>query len=92
MALSGVDRAGVPRSEFEQGQLSIEVVGVSRARVSEPARDGELPVHLMASGQCVYWMRQLEVVADAGNVRFHQRAIVPTQPPDTYLRSSRRVL
>lgn len=54
------------------GRQAAEVLGVSRARVSELARDGRLPTHLTASGRRMYRLRQLEVVANARDVRFHQ--------------------
>lgn len=62
------------------GQQAAKVLGVSRSRVSELARGAKLPAHLTASGRRVYRMRQLEVVANARNVRFHQSTVAEKPP------------
>jgi hypothetical protein len=53
------------------GTQAAQVLGVSRARVSQLADAERIPVHLTAGGHRVYRMKQLEVVANARNRRFH---------------------
>lgn len=53
------------------GAQAALLLGVSHTRVSQLANADLIPVHLTVSGQRVYRMRQLEVVANARTVRFH---------------------
>jgi hypothetical protein len=51
------------------GAQAALVLGVSHARVSQLASAERIPVHFTASGQRIYRMRQLEVVANARAAR-----------------------
>jgi len=51
------------------GAQAAVVLGVSHTRVSQLANDEKIPVHLTASGQRVYRLMQLEVVAHARALR-----------------------
>jgi hypothetical protein len=53
------------------GTQAAQVLGVSRTRVSQLADAERIPVHLTSGGHRVYRMKQLEVVANARNRRFH---------------------
>lgn len=53
------------------GRQAAQVLGVSHNRVSQLAASEKIPVHHTKSGQRVYRLRQLEVVANARNAKFH---------------------
>jgi len=57
------------------GSQAAGILGVSHNRVSQLATDEKIPAHRTTSGRRVYRLRQLQVVANARNVRFHGATI-----------------
>lgn len=53
------------------GRQAAQVLGVSHNRVSQLAAGEKIPVHYTKSGQRVYRLQQLLVVAQARNLKFH---------------------
>jgi predicted XRE-type DNA-binding protein len=53
------------------GRQAALVLGVSHNRVSQLAAAEKIPVHLTKSGKRVYRLRQLDVVARARSLKFH---------------------
>jgi hypothetical protein len=53
------------------GRQAASILGVSRTRVNQLAQAERIPYRVLASGRRVYRQRQIEVVANARNVRFH---------------------
>ena len=53
------------------GRQAAQILGVSHNRVSQLAAAEKVPVHHTPSAKRVYRMKQLEVVAQGRNVKFH---------------------
>jgi hypothetical protein len=61
------------------GVQAAQVLGVSRARVSQLAAEEHIPVHRTTFRKRVYRMRQLEVVANARRARLG-KSLAPVPP------------
>jgi len=63
----------VAANPWLKGVQAAEILGVGHVRVSQLADAGRIPVHVTKSGRRVYRKAQIAVVANAREVRAHQR-------------------